>query len=772
MGAIAEAPPEVPQAPKNEPPPVNHEEIAAQKARDALLKQRDELKASVDSSSDKNRNFLIAFLGAMLYLAVTIGSTTDKDLLMPASLLELPIVGVKVGLIPFYVLAPALLLLFHLNLLYNLLAHRRRLHELETVEHQIGTKPSPYGIHALLFNNYGRMSGTGVDDLVARILTSASVVVGPFLLFILFEIRFSDYQSLAITTWHLICVFLDLGIIWLFWERICNHELLHDTYSNMGKLLRSTWRQGCVVGWFNNRLLCSTLILVFTCLGTLSLGNYEIYIFGRSTVRLTSDSPLLQWIFFIYGTALSLIALFCKTHRLATILNGLLTVIWCWLVMLLIAKGTQSIPVKDSHPLWAYRIEIIWPSILLLDPLIALLIISIQDRYSTHRQPPNHKPASIITWTTLNAVLFSVATWLILLFVISPTQDNSAHQNQGLSPLPNWLVTSIPKAPNASKTKIPKTELNLVWSLLTGNKLIASHCEGIDWICPRLVVRDEILFSVLDSDQANAVSTMQKAESAENTKDTAISVAKTLPESLIAVDLSDRTLHLADFSRSKLYGAKLTGVKAPGSIWTASALNQANMINATLTGAHMSNATVAASILSQTNLVAIEPANLTGWSYIGVPQRDLKKLKEPDWLALAKKSEAMEDSLDKAIYIERIKAAESRWKQAKDTKSTVTLAKPMETTQFQQMRRTLVCSADKKGVAVARSLFAQQVTSHIADKPDERWHDFVDYCLSRYLKTQCNAVFLELEANDDYKKEMAALDSHCKETFSKPTPTE
>jgi hypothetical protein len=84
-----------------------------------------QLKAALDSSSDKNRNFLIAFLLVEFYLMIAVLGTSDLELFLAEALFTFPFIKLDVPLEAFYVVAPLVLLAFHFNLMFNLLEHTR-----------------------------------------------------------------------------------------------------------------------------------------------------------------------------------------------------------------------------------------------------------------------------------------------------------------------------------------------------------------------------------------------------------------------------------------------------------------------------------------------------------------------------------------------------------------------------------------------------------------------------------------------------------------------
>ena len=79
----------------------------------------DALLASLNGSAERFQTLWFSFLGLTLYLAIAALTTTHRDLLLGEPQ-TLPILNIKVQLLPFYVIAPLLYLVFHFYLLMML----------------------------------------------------------------------------------------------------------------------------------------------------------------------------------------------------------------------------------------------------------------------------------------------------------------------------------------------------------------------------------------------------------------------------------------------------------------------------------------------------------------------------------------------------------------------------------------------------------------------------------------------------------------------------
>jgi hypothetical protein len=82
-------------------------------------KKLDALLASLNASAERLQTLWFSFLGLTLYLAIAASATTHRNLLLGEPQV-LPILNIKVELLPFYVIAPLLYLVVHFYLLMML----------------------------------------------------------------------------------------------------------------------------------------------------------------------------------------------------------------------------------------------------------------------------------------------------------------------------------------------------------------------------------------------------------------------------------------------------------------------------------------------------------------------------------------------------------------------------------------------------------------------------------------------------------------------------
>jgi uncharacterized protein YjbI with pentapeptide repeats len=183
-------------------------------------KKLDALLASLNGSAERFQTLWFSFLGLTLYLAIAALATTHRDLLLnnPQTL---PILNIKVELLPFYVIAPLLYLVFHFYLLMMLALLARTAAEFdkqlrttlpdeperERYRAQVG--------NALFLQLLVGMKGerTGVNALLMGLIALITIVLAPLATLLLMQMMFLPYHHLRITWWHRAIVVADLVLI-------------------------------------------------------------------------------------------------------------------------------------------------------------------------------------------------------------------------------------------------------------------------------------------------------------------------------------------------------------------------------------------------------------------------------------------------------------------------------------------------------------------------------------------------------------------------------
>ncbi len=193
--------------------------------RQLSVKEKETLEEKLETSSSVNRNLGLFFAGFLIYIAITIGGTTDLMLLLPDSTVPLPLLQIELPLIGFYLVAPLLVLTMHLNLLINLLGHSRKLNRwIDATE-----KPDDTTLHPFIFNYYRTAPPNDPSRLIAGLMVEVVVYYLPMTALLFFLARFSDYQSMGMTSWHFGVFFVDALLVLYF------REAVRDSQNHLSK---------------------------------------------------------------------------------------------------------------------------------------------------------------------------------------------------------------------------------------------------------------------------------------------------------------------------------------------------------------------------------------------------------------------------------------------------------------------------------------------------------------------------------------------------------
>ena len=183
-------------------------------------KKLDALLDSLNGSAERFQTLWFSFLGLTLYLAIAALATTHRNLLLGEPQV-LPILNIKVELLPFYVIAPLLYLVFHFYLLMMLALLARTAAEFdkqlrttlpgeperERYRAQVG--------NALFLQLLVGMKGerAGVNALLMGLIALITIVLAPLATLVLMQMMFLPYHHLRITWWHRAIVVADLVLI-------------------------------------------------------------------------------------------------------------------------------------------------------------------------------------------------------------------------------------------------------------------------------------------------------------------------------------------------------------------------------------------------------------------------------------------------------------------------------------------------------------------------------------------------------------------------------
>ncbi len=183
-------------------------------------KDLDALLASLNGSAERFQTLWFSFLGLTLYLAIAALATTHRNLLFGEPQ-NLPILNIKVELLPFYVIAPLLYFVFHFYLLMMLALLARTAAEFDK---QLRTTIADEGDreryrarveNALFLQLLVGMKGerSGFNAFLLGLIAIITIVLAPLATLVLMQMMFLPYHHLRITWWHRAVVVADLVLI-------------------------------------------------------------------------------------------------------------------------------------------------------------------------------------------------------------------------------------------------------------------------------------------------------------------------------------------------------------------------------------------------------------------------------------------------------------------------------------------------------------------------------------------------------------------------------
>ena len=217
----------------------------------------DALLASLNGSAERFQTLWFSFLGLTLYLAIAALATTHRNLLLGEPQ-TLPILNIKVELLPFYVIAPLLYLVFHFYLLMMLVLLARSAAPFEQQLHIALPIEADRELYRARVENAlflqmlvgPKPERKGLNGRLLAAIALITIVLAPLATLILIQMMFLPDHSLAITWWHRVLVLADLTLIIVLWRRYYYHSGIERPPLLFGRRDRLT-----------NRLLLTAAVL-------------------------------------------------------------------------------------------------------------------------------------------------------------------------------------------------------------------------------------------------------------------------------------------------------------------------------------------------------------------------------------------------------------------------------------------------------------------------------------------------------------------------------
>ncbi len=194
-------------------------------------KELDALLAALNRSAERLQTLWFSFLALTIYFAVTALTTTHRMLLLEEPQ-TLPILNMKVPLLPFFVIAPFFYVVIHFYMLMMmvLLARTtgpfeeelRKTFPIEADRERYRMRSENALFLQLLIG--AKRERNGLNGRLLAAIAIITLAIAPVLVLVLMQMMFLPYHSLEITWWHRAMVITDFLLVTTLWTSYRHHR--------------------------------------------------------------------------------------------------------------------------------------------------------------------------------------------------------------------------------------------------------------------------------------------------------------------------------------------------------------------------------------------------------------------------------------------------------------------------------------------------------------------------------------------------------------------
>ncbi len=221
--ASTRLPPSATEAELTKQEPTPDEEARLDAEADDLAK----LRAAVDADAGSVSPLWISFLLFGTYLAIAVGSVDHRQLLLEVPI-KLPVLGVDLPLVAFFIIAPFFFVVFHTYFLINLTMMADDIRRYGYILRSRTDKPAterhlrqqlPNFIFLRMLGGPRRDRANPTDWLLVAI-GWLTVVIGPVMLLVFAQLQFLPFHNGWATWAQRALIVVDLLLLWWFWPAI------------------------------------------------------------------------------------------------------------------------------------------------------------------------------------------------------------------------------------------------------------------------------------------------------------------------------------------------------------------------------------------------------------------------------------------------------------------------------------------------------------------------------------------------------------------------
>lgn len=194
----------------------------------------DFMRKGVEDAASVSTGIWLSYLFALFYFGIAAGAVTYTDLLLENSV-KLPFLNIELPLVAFFALAPILFVIIHAYTLVHFVILAAK------VGYFTASLSSSLPMGALMRRTQGMDCGGSCQTIFlcncslgqwtyAKVsirwflkgIAWVSLVFGPVLLLLLFQVRFLPYHLWWVTWVQRFAVFVDVILLWLMWSAVVN----------------------------------------------------------------------------------------------------------------------------------------------------------------------------------------------------------------------------------------------------------------------------------------------------------------------------------------------------------------------------------------------------------------------------------------------------------------------------------------------------------------------------------------------------------------------
>ena len=189
------------------------------------------LERSLNDSATRVSTIWVSFLIFALYLVVSAGTVTHRQLLLEDPV-KLPVLNIDLPLYGFFFLAPILFVIFHVYVLLQVLLLGRTAAAYNKAVDKAVKPPTQNALvrqrlantlFAQIFAGSPRERG-GSLGLLLKAMAWVTLAFAPVLVLFVFQFKFLPYHSHFVTWTHRILIFMELATVFMLWPLVLDPQ--------------------------------------------------------------------------------------------------------------------------------------------------------------------------------------------------------------------------------------------------------------------------------------------------------------------------------------------------------------------------------------------------------------------------------------------------------------------------------------------------------------------------------------------------------------------